>query len=45
MQLTNNAVQKHGEDYGKYEEGNILSLNQLFNYISQLPIANRRSSE
>jgi hypothetical protein len=26
MQLTNNAVQNKGKDYGKFEEGNIISL-------------------
>jgi len=35
MQLTNNAVQKGGEDYGKYEEGNIVSVHTLFEYIAQ----------
>jgi len=35
MQLTNNAVQKVGEDYGKYEEGNIVSVHTLFEYIAQ----------
>jgi len=30
MQLTNNAIQKDGEDYGKYEEGNIISIQKLF---------------
>ena len=34
MQLTNNAVQKNGEDYGKFEEGNIVSLDTLFNQIA-----------
>ena len=43
MQLTNNAIQKNGEEYGKYEEGNILSMDQLFDYISTLPIANDRT--
>jgi len=37
MQLTNNAVQQAGEDYGKFEEGNIISLATLFQYISKLP--------
>ena len=37
MQLTNNAVQNKGEDYGKFEEGNIISLTQLFEYISNIP--------
>jgi hypothetical protein len=35
MQLTNNAVQKEGPEYGKFEEGNIISLDTLFNYVSQ----------
>ena len=26
VHLTNNAIQKHAQDYGKYEEGNILSF-------------------
>jgi hypothetical protein len=30
MQLTNNAVQKNGEEYGKFEEGNIISLITLY---------------
>jgi hypothetical protein len=34
MQLTNNAVQKEGVDYGKFEEGNIISMDTLFNYVS-----------
>ena len=28
VHLTNNAIQKHGENYGAYEEGNILSFSQ-----------------
>lgn len=39
MQLTNNAVQKNGEDYGKFEEGNIISMMTLFKYIADLPQA------
>lgn len=35
MQLTNNAIQKDGEDYGKFEEGNIISSHALFEYIAQ----------
>ena len=35
MQLTNNAVQKDGKDYERYEEGNIISVHTLFEYISQ----------
>ena len=26
VHLTNNAIQKHGQNYGQYEEGNILSF-------------------
>lgn len=37
MQLTNNAVQNTGAEYGKYEEGNIISTDTLFAYISQQP--------
>lgn len=33
MQLTNNAVQKEDPEYGKYEEGNIISMDVLFNFI------------
>lgn len=39
MQLTNNAVQKVGNDYEKYEEGNIVSLHTLFEYIAGQPEA------
>lgn len=34
MQLTNNAIQKDGVDYGKFEEGNIISLDILYSYIA-----------
>jgi hypothetical protein len=40
MQLTNNAVQKEGRDYGKFEEGNIISVDTLFAQISKMPQAN-----
>lgn len=43
MQLTNNAVQKVGDDYEKYEEGNIVSTHTLFEYIAGQPEANGRS--
>ena len=36
MQLTNNAIQKNGEEYGKFEEGNIISFYKLFAYIEDL---------
>ena len=42
MQLTNNAVQKVGDDYEKYEEGNIVSAHTLFEYIAGQPEANGR---
>lgn len=35
MQLTNNAVQKDGKDYERFEEGNIISVHTLFEYIAQ----------
>lgn len=35
MQLTNNAVQKDGKDYERYEEGNIISVHTLFEYVAQ----------
>jgi D-alanine-D-alanine ligase-like ATP-grasp enzyme len=34
-QVTNNAVQRDGEDYGKFEEGNIVSPHTLFDFIAQ----------
>ena len=34
MQLTNNAIQKDGEDYGKFEEGNIVSIQKLFQQLA-----------
>lgn len=33
VHLTNNAIQKYGEDYGKYEEGNQLSFKFLNSYV------------
>jgi hypothetical protein len=43
MQLTNNAVQKEGADYGKFEEGNIISLDTLFNYVSNSEFSQGKS--
>ena len=43
MQLTNNAVQKEGADYGKFEEGNIISLDTLFNFVSHSEFAQGKS--
>ena len=28
VHLTNNAIQKHAQNYGQYEEGNILSFSE-----------------
>jgi hypothetical protein len=33
IHLTNNAVQKHNENYGKFEEGNILSYKEMEKYL------------
>lgn len=33
IHLTNDAVQKYGENYGKYEPGNKLSYQELAKYI------------
>lgn len=45
MQLTNNAVQKVGSDYEKYEEGNIVSVHTLFEYITGQSEAKGRNKE
>jgi len=37
MQLTNNAIQRDNEDYGKFEEGNIVSVSTLFQHIADDP--------
>ena len=44
MQLTNNAIQKDGEDYGKFEEGNIISIQKLFEQLSTEPVGEGLSS-
>lgn len=33
IHLTNDAIQKHAENYGKYEEGNKISYTELQRYI------------
>lgn len=33
IHLTNDAVQKHSESYGKYESGNKLSFNDMQKYV------------
>ena len=33
IHLVNDAVQKHGEDYGKYENGNKLSFDEFQDYL------------
>ena len=35
VHLTNNAVQKNNENYGKFEEGNILSFSQMQGFIDE----------
>jgi hypothetical protein len=32
--LTNDAVQKNGQDYGKYEKGNKISYQEFKKYLS-----------
>jgi tubulin polyglutamylase TTLL1/tubulin monoglycylase TTLL3/8 len=36
VHLTNDAIQKHGENYGKYENGNKLSYDEIETYIYKL---------
>ena len=45
MQLTNNAIQRNGEEYGKFEEGNIISIHKLFDYIEDLEQRKQTSEE
>ena len=33
IHLTNDAIQKHSQDYGKHESGNKLSFNEIDKYI------------
>ena len=35
VHLTNNAVQRHAENYGEFEEGNQLSFKQFQNYLDK----------
>jgi D-alanine-D-alanine ligase-like ATP-grasp enzyme len=35
VHLTNDAVQKHAEEYGKYEKGNKVSYEKLHNYLNR----------
>ncbi|EGR27130.1 tubulin-tyrosine ligase family protein, putative [Ichthyophthirius multifiliis] len=37
IHLTNNAVQKYAQNYGQFEDGNILSLEQLQSQMNQYP--------
>ena len=44
VHLTNNAIQKHGDNYGQFEEGNILSFQQasvsvFFSYEIQVKVS------
>lgn len=36
IHLTNDAVQKKGEDYGKYENGNKISFSEFQKYLDSL---------
>jgi hypothetical protein len=36
IHLTNDAVQKKGEDYGKYEKGNKVSFEDFSAYVENL---------
>lgn len=35
MHLTNNCLQKFGDNYGKHEEGNTLSFDSLLEFLKQ----------
>ena len=35
IHLTNDAVQKKGDDYGKYEKGNKISFEEFAKYIEE----------
>ncbi len=37
IHLTNDAVQKKSEDYGKYENGNKISFGDFQKYLDNLP--------
>jgi len=37
VHLTNDAVQKHCKDYGKYEKGNKVSYEEFEKYLKGLP--------
>ena len=45
MQLTNNAIQKNGEENGKFEEGNNISFHKLFEYIENLEQSKNQTPE
>lgn len=45
MQLTNNAVQNTAADYGKFEEGNIISTDTLFDFIAKQPQGEGKSKK
>ena len=36
VHLTNNAIQKHTEGYGKYEDGNQLSYSEFQEYLDSI---------
>ena len=45
IHLTNDAIQKNCEQYGKYEEGNKLTFNELQRYLHGLPPDGRNNME
>lgn len=45
VHLTNNAIQKNCPDYGKQEDGNQLSFNDLRNYMRKESINSNRSMD
>lgn len=45
VHLTNNAIQKNCPDYGKQEDGNQLSFNDLRNYMRKESVNSNRSMD
>lgn len=41
IHLTNDAVQQHSDNYGRFEEGNKLSYPELQRYLDTLPANGR----
>jgi hypothetical protein len=45
IHLTNDAIQKHSDDYGKFEAGNKLTYSELQRYLDGLPRSNSKKSK